>query len=190
MADTIGTIECTIENCLTDRDGSLVMALRANSREKRSVEQILDEVLSRQTGANKRLTVQFAWYREKRSLNANAYFHVLVGKIAEKTRQSDTEVKRQLVFDYGTQLGVIALESGMQPEKAGVEYAKPINEFTSPKGKQCTQYMIYKQTRKLDTAEMARLIDGAVSEAQQLGIETKTPAELDKIKSLWASDKE
>ena len=34
MADALGTIECTIENCLTDRDGSLVMSLRVKSGEK------------------------------------------------------------------------------------------------------------------------------------------------------------
>lgn len=190
MADALGTIECTIENCLTDRDGSLVMALRVKSGERRSVEQILDKVFSGQETANKRLTAQFAWYKEKRSLNANSYFHVLVGKIAKATRQSEKEIKQQLVFDYGVQLGALILESDMLPEKAGVEYAKSLKEFTSPKGKPCVQYMIYKQTHTLDTEEMARLIDGAVSEAQQLGIETKTPAELDKIKSLWASDKE
>lgn len=44
MADALGTFECTIENCLTDRDGSLVMSLRVKSGEKRSVEQILDKV--------------------------------------------------------------------------------------------------------------------------------------------------
>lgn len=38
MAETLGTIECTIDNCLTDRDGSLVIILRAKSDEKRSVE--------------------------------------------------------------------------------------------------------------------------------------------------------
>lgn len=190
MADTLGTVECSIENCLTDRDGSLVMALRVKSGEKRSVEQILDKVFSGQKTANKRLTAQFAWHKEKRSLNANAYFHVLVGKIAKAVQQSETEIKQQLVFDYGVQLGALILESDMLPEKAGVEYAKSLKEFTSPKGKPCIQYMIYKQTHTLDTEEMARLIDGAVSEAQQLGIETKTPAELDKIKSLWASDKE
>lgn len=190
MADKIGKIECTIESCMTDRDGSLVMALRAKSGEKRSVEQILDKVLSGQKTPNKRLTAQFEWHREKRSLNANAYFHVLVGKIAKATQQSETEIKRQLVFDYGVQLGAFVSESDVQPEKAGVEYAKPIKDITSPKGKPCVEYMVYKQTHTLDTAEMARLIDGTVSEAQQLGIETKTPAELDKIKSLWASEKE
>lgn len=190
MADTLGTIECTIDNCLTDRDGSLVIILRAKSDEKRSVEQLLDKVFSGLKKAIKRLKVTFAWHREKRSLNANAYFHVLVGKIAKETRLSDTEVKRQLVFDYGAQLGVLAIEREISPEKAGVEYAKPIDEVVMSTGKQGIQYMIYKRTSELDTDEMVRLIDGTVSEAQQLGIETKTPAELDKIKALWASAEE
>lgn len=190
MAEALGTIECTIDNCLTDRDGTLVIGLRVKSGEKRSVEKILNKALSWQTGSNKRLTAQFSWYKEKRSLNANSYFHVLATEIAKATRQSMTEVKRQLVFDYGTTVGIIGAENDKDLENAGVEYAKPINEFISPKGKPCIQYIIYKPTRKLDTAEMARLIDGAVSEAQQLGIETKTPEELDKIKALWARDKE
>ena len=38
--------------------------------------------------------------------------------------------------------------------------------------------MVYKPTHELDSKEMAHLIDGAIYEAQQLGLETKTPAEL------------
>ena len=188
MADTLGTIECTVENCLTDRDGSLVMALRVQGSEKRSVDKILDGVRSGQSDANKRLTAQFAWYKEKRSLNANAYFHVLVDRIAKATRQSTAEIKKQLVFDYGAQVGIIALESDKYPEHAGVEYARALNDFVSPKGKRCVQYAVYKPTHKLDTAEMAVLIDGAVSEAKELGIETKTPEELEKIKALWSKE--
>ena len=36
-----------------------------------------------------------------------------------------------------------------------------------------------------NTAEMARLIDGTVDEAKALGIETLTPAELERMKSTW-----
>lgn len=189
MAD-IGTIECKLENCLADFDGSLVVTLRAPCAEKNTVRKIYDAVRSCQETANKRLTAQFAWYKEKRSLNANAYFHVLASEIAKATQQSITEIKRQLVFDYGVQIGAISSELGNPPEKAGVEYAKELNDFISPKGKPCVQYMVYKRTRDLDTSEMARLIDGAVTEAQQLGIETKTPEELDRIKALWANKKE
>ena len=50
----------------------------------------------------KPLSLEVKQYREQRSLDANAYFHVLVSKIAEMDYQSIDDVKRQLVCDYGT----------------------------------------------------------------------------------------
>ena len=41
-------------------------------------------------------------YRKPRSLDANAYFHVLVNKIAISQGVSDDEAKRWLVVRYGT----------------------------------------------------------------------------------------
>ena len=111
---------------------------------------------------------------------------MLVGKIAKALSASETIIKRSLVTDYGTQAAVIALPRTVAPESADITYYKWLNDFTSPKGVKCAQYAIYKPTHALDTVEMTRLIDGAVNEAKQLGIETKTPEELDKIKSLWA----
>ena len=43
------------------------------------------------------LDIEIKKHREKRSLSANAYFHVLVNKIAAETGESDDEVKRRLV---------------------------------------------------------------------------------------------
>ena len=51
--------------------------------------------------------------------------------------------------------------------------------------KEFTHYRIYKGSSEYDTKEMAILIDGIVSECQELGIETLTPDELDKLKSEW-----
>jgi hypothetical protein len=36
-----------------------------------------------------------------------------------------------------------------------------------------------------DSREMSRLIDGTVSEAKELGIETLSPAELERMKQQW-----
>ena len=36
-----------------------------------------------------------------------------------------------------------------------------------------------------DSGEMSILIDGVVQEAKQLGIETLTPNELERMKNLW-----
>ena len=48
-----------------------------------------------------KLSVKIVQYREKRSLDANAYFHVLVGKIADITGQSNIYMKNRLISEYG-----------------------------------------------------------------------------------------
>ena len=52
-------------------------------------------------------------------------------------------------------------------------------------GKEFTHYRIYKGTSEYNTREMSIFIDGVVHEAQNLDIETKTPAEIERIKNLW-----
>ena len=48
-----------------------------------------------------KLDIEIKKHREKRSLSANAYFHVLVNKIARVMGDSDEETKRALVTNYG-----------------------------------------------------------------------------------------
>lgn len=50
---------------------------------------------------DKDLDITLKLYKEKRSLNANAYFHVLVEKIAGVHKVTHTEIHNQLIADYG-----------------------------------------------------------------------------------------
>lgn len=126
-------------------------------------------------------------FRKRRSLDANAYFHVLVDKIAKENKKSAEEVKISLNLDYGTiardenglKVGFKALD-GVPIEKF-FKYAKPIG-YEIENGKKFIKYIVYKETHTLDSAEMAFLIDGAIQEAKQYGIETLTPAELETLK--------
>ena len=136
------------------------------------------------------IRIDISKWREKRSLDANAYFHVLVNKIAQRLNLSDSEVKRNLVLDYGALArdsdgGIIG---AMLPESADIRifypYAKAYKEIEQ-NGKTYVCYMFYKRTRTLDTKEMSRLIDGTVNEAKSLGIETETPEKLARIKEEW-----
>lgn len=126
-------------------------------------------------------------FRKRRSLDANAYFHVLIDKIAKTTKRSAEEIKTQLVFDYGT---IARDEKGLKagfkafkdiPITQYFKYAKPIGEVVE-NGKTFVKYLIYKETHTLDSSEMALLIDGTIEEANQLGIETLTPVELENLK--------
>ena len=190
MAKEIGKMNCTLENCLTDADGSLVLSLRVAKDETYAAKQTVATIRTGLANGKERLTAALAWYREQRSLNANAYFHVLVDKIAEKMQLGADEVKVKMVLEYGT----MATEGGdviivALPKSANVSeyypYAKWIADFNAKNNKPYSQYVFYKHTHTLDRAEMARLIDGVVYEAKELGIETRTPDELASLIENW-----
>lgn len=139
---------------------------------------------------NTELDIEIKKHREKRSKSANAYFHVLVNKIALERGGKDEDVKRQLVLDYG----VVARDKdgcsvGFKlPATVDVDtiypYVKMFDE-REENGKWFKCYLVYKQTHLMDSKEMAHLIDGAIEEAKALGIETDTPEQLARYKEDW-----
>lgn len=190
MANIIGEIECKLENCLADADGSLVVSLRVEKGEAYAARQIVADVRIGLANGKERLKAAFDWHKEKRSLNANSYFHVLVGKIAKAMNIGADETKKKLVLEYGTPATegddqiIVALPASADVD-AYYPYAKWIGNFKAKNDKLYSQYLFYKQTHTLDKAEMARLIDGTVYEAQELDIETRTPDELASLIENW-----
>ena len=142
---------------------------------------------------DKAYDVEIKLHREKRSLNANAYFHLLVGKIAEKLKIGNDECKVQMNLEYGSPLRIddetlfaFKVPKGAEV-KSVVRYPKWVKE-TTENGKKFDVYMAYKETHTLNSEEMGRLIDGVVQEAKNLDIETRTPDEIAQMKSLWESE--
>jgi hypothetical protein len=64
------------------------------------------------------------------------------------------------------------------------KYYEPLATATL-QGKEFTHYKIYKGSSEYTTLEMAVLIDGIVSEAKELGIETIPPKEIERLKTMW-----
>lgn len=127
---------------------------------------------------------------KRRSLNANAYFHLLVGEIAERMNIGFEQCKVNMVLEYGT---IARDEQGkkigfMLPQSVDVntlyKYTKWFDE-REINGAMFNCFIVFKETHTLNSREMARLIDGTVQEAKQLGIETATPEELLKMEALW-----
>ena len=123
--------------------------------------------------------------KEKRSLNANSYCWVLIGQIADILRASKEEVYFNMLKNYGQSTVVSVLS---EINVAG--FFKYYEEFGRGEvnGKDFTHYKVYKGSSEFDTKEMAILIDGVISEAQELGVDTRTPEEVDKMKSLWGKE--
>lgn len=139
---------------------------------------------------DKDVRVEIKVWREPRSKDANAYFHVLVNKIAEAQCLGDDEVKRSLVVEYGA----LARDDDGQLLGAMIPAGADISQFypytrcyktQEIDGKMLDCYLFYKQTRNLDSKEMARLIDGAIYVARGLGIDTDTPEQIARYKEGW-----
>lgn len=121
-------------------------------------------------------------HKEKRSLNANAYAWSLITKIADALRTSKEECYLEMLKRYG-QSEIVSVLS--QIDVSGYfKYYEPLATATL-QGKEFTHYKIYKGSSEYDTREMSILIDGIVSEAKELGIETIPPKEIERLKNLW-----
>lgn len=127
--------------------------------------------------------------RNKRSLSANAYFHVLCQKVAEKTSQSLTEVKNQTISDYGQtdiDMGTIILRDDIDWRKIqGLHLHPTMATRVLDNGKLYRVYYVMRGSHTYDSKEMSRLIDGMVQEAKAVGVETMTPAELAQLIGRW-----
>lgn len=123
-------------------------------------------------------------YHKKRSLNSNSYCWALIGKIADVLRATKDEIYIQMLEDYGQSL-LIPLEEGKKPD-GFFKYFKYITK-SELNGKKADWYKVFKGSSNYDSKEMAVLIDGIIYEAQELGIETIPPDEVEKLKRMWGA---
>ena len=85
-----------ITNAIRTFENDYLLTIKANA------EQIDEEELNKALNGNFDLKITMKQYRENRSLNANAYFHLLVNKIAEKLNIGNDECKIKMNLEYGT----------------------------------------------------------------------------------------
>ena len=111
----------------------------------------------------------------KRSRDANAFAWVLIDKIAEKMKVSKTEVYRQAIREIGGVSETVCIQDKAVErlragwEKNGIGWQSDIMPSKLPG---CTNVILYYGSSTYDTAQMSRLIDLLIQEAEQLGIPT------------------
>jgi hypothetical protein len=121
-------------------------------------------------------------HRKKRSLNANAYAWKLITEIGNRTLASKDEVYLEMLKRYG-QRDLISVQAHI-PITEYIKYCEEAGE-TTLNGKQFKHYYVFKGSSEFDSREMSIFIDGVVSEAKALGVQTETPDQIAKMKSLW-----
>jgi len=130
----------------------------------------------------KKYVIEIKQYRQKRSLDANAYCWALINELGNVLRQDKEEVYLNMLKSYG-QSKIVSIRSDIDV-RGYLKYYEPIGTgFVGDK--EFTHYKVYKGSSEYDTREMSILIDGIVQECKEQGIETMTPAELQSLKESW-----
>lgn len=131
-------------------------------------------------------------HKGKRSPDSNAYFHVLCDKLRQALGISMARCKNHLIADYGQieyiSEGEPAYYKTNAPDDFMMEQEEPHTKcikVAEENGRKVYFYRLYRGSHTYNTAEMARLIDGTISECQQQGIETATPDELARMAANW-----
>lgn len=138
------------------------------------------------------LDINIKKHRKRRSLNANAYFHVLVSRLADCLCISKVRCKNMMVGRYGQPF---ILENGAEAViKTNISASQMLENETvhcmpcgsrTEDGKEYIYYKVFRGSSTYDTKEMSILVNGVVSECQEQGIETMPPAELGRMLEMW-----
>lgn len=128
-------------------------------------------------------------HRGKRSLDANAYAWVLMGKLAAAMHIKPVEVYRQQIVGVGDNFTPMCVRE------------KDVNRFVSSWERNglgwivqdlgvsqvpgCRNLAAYHGSSTYDTRQMSQLIDNIVQDCKALGIETLTPDKLALLKEEW-----
>ena len=146
----------------------------------------------RKAGKQEKLTVVLKTWKKKRSLDANAYYWVLVEKIATLNGSSKSMVHNIMLENYGTlertedgNLMPVCIRDDIDHLYLDYMHLRPTSKTLEKSGVRYRWYYLIKGSSQYNTTEMSALIDGIVSECKDLEIETLPPDELRRMKETW-----
>lgn len=160
-------------------NGTLTVTLESGQMDAADVMELSQE---------NRLDVEIKKHREKRSLDANAYYWLLLGKIGKITGDSKNRLHNIMLDRYGEldtmedgSLIPFCIRDDIDYLEFPHPHLKPTQKTLSKGNKLYRWYYQIKGSSEYNTAEMSRLIDGVVGECREMGIETLPQEELERM---------
>lgn len=135
-----------------------------------------------------KLSIEIKPFRERRSLDANAYCWKLISDISERMSVPKEAVYRSAIREIGGNSEIVCvrneavakLRQGWQRNGLGW-----VTDTFPSKIPGCTNVILYYGSSCYDSKQMSRLIDNIIQDCHELGIQTDTPSEIAKMKSMW-----
>lgn len=149
------------------------------------------QVCEKMAGGKKH-DVKITRHRERRSLDANAYCFLLIGKLAAKLNLTPEEVYRSYIKDVADNYQIVPVKKELVEHWDRIWCSGHLGRMTVDMGpcraKNLAGYhnvMSYLGSSDYDRAQMARLINLVSQDCREQGIETLSPAELDRLEEEW-----
>lgn len=127
---------------------------------------------------------------KKRSLDANAYFWVMVNELARVLGYSPMDIYREYVKDVGGNFYVVPVKSSLVRQFSDEWCAGHDGRIAEDMGpcrhtEGYNNVRIYIGSSDYDTQQMSRLIDLVLEDCKLQGIETLTPRDKELMMQRW-----
>lgn len=131
-----------------------------------------------------RVVVDIKKFSDKRSLSANAYLWKLCTLIAEKCGSDKDSIYELMIKTYGQYTDIECEPQALEPLKRLFRHFEILREDFIDYGGKVT-LRGYIGSSSYDSKEMSILINGVKQECEDLGIETWSQEEIDRLINEW-----
>lgn len=167
-------IKARLIELLRTRSGGYRLTIETNA----DISELFDSL------ADHDVSIDIRKYRKARSLDANAYAWVLIGKLSDALRIDRDVIYKEAIRHIAGVSEVVCMRSDTVDrfrsiwENSGTGYQ--METFPS-KFAGYTNAIIYYGSSSYDTKQMSQLIEYLVTECKEQGIETLSPEELHRL---------
>lgn len=176
-------IKATSPRVSFDLKGKMSLTVEVDHESKFTVKSEIGEL------QDKPLSVEIKPFKKKRSIDANAFCWVLIGKIAAKLNTSPTEVYREAIREIGGNYEVVPVKKERAEDWKRIWQSRGLGWISETVGDSkhdgYENIISYYGSSEYDQSQMARLIDTIIDDCKELGIDTATPAEIALLKEGW-----
>ena len=110
-------------------------------------------------------------HKEQRNKKQNDKYYKLLNELAKKLKKGWREIHFDMLKNYSVAYEMMVPE---ETEIRGIEYYEKKSTIIK-NGKKFNVYHVYTPSHELKTDEFAILLDGLIQEAEQQGIDTRSP---------------
>lgn len=161
---------CRIRDLLPSFDGSVICSLNIFDRNT------LNELQDLQ-GADKDLQVEIKIHRKKRSLDANAMLWACIGEIAHSLNRDPWDIYLLMLKRYGKYTYVVVKANAVETMKRMWREIEVVGNI-NVNGAEAVQLLCYYGSSTYDSKEFSVLLNGVVSEMQEMGLPTPPSADM------------